>query len=195
MPPVSFFVLNESLAAADADKVMKRIKHSASIDVDGSRASILRAISCARLDAMTGGGSNQKVTRRLREVIVAFVDQVLSRTRFPGGLFILRTHLPSPTFDDGRWHADGTYFASKSCHVKYAATFVGPGTLFKEGQPGAAQGARWLAGCEDATIHSEPPFSMPRLFCSLLPCTLEQCAERRRFNRERTAERAAKRRA
>ena len=54
---------------------------------------------------------------------------------------------------------------------KYGTTFVGPCTLFKDSRgvvvvPRNDQGARWIVGADDATSHSEPPFTSPRIFCS-----------------------------
>ena len=103
---------------------------------------------------------------------------------------MLRFHIPSDEFDRGRWHEDGSYFsdgvAIDECVWKYATTFFGPGTLFAVGKGktkkivrmSVGQGVRWkVGGCEDATTHSEPPFSEHRLFCSLVPCTKAQCKE------------------
>ena len=65
--------------------------------------------------------------------------------------------------------------------MKYGAVFVGPGTLFKNAkgstvQPTNAQGVEWIVGDDAlATMHSEPPFVQPRIFCSVLPCKRAQC--------------------
>ena len=170
-----FVVTQSDSVVEEIGKLAQSVKAESEMIVKASKTSMLRTL--------TGMDSS---SRSLKESMHAFVELVFSRPENAGkthGLMIVRCHLPTTEFDRGRWHQDGPYFpqARDTCVWKYATTFFGPGTLFKHRgkvvSTKAGQGVAWKVGCESATMHSEPPFTTPRMFCSLVPCTAEQCKE------------------
>lgn len=154
------------------------------------KASISKIVSSLTIRRLSLMFDNKDIAflKRVRDTLKSFIEKVMSKSSPENthGLIMIRCHPPSDKFDEGRWHHDGPYFwhglKENECVWKYAATFVGAGTLFqyknKIIQGNNKQGAAWKVGCgKDATLHSEPPFDAPRIFCSLLPCTKMQCKE------------------
>jgi hypothetical protein len=178
-----FFALNSPKAPLESE-----ICNTGEIMIKSSKKAILRHLTINNIHLLFFGTSKKESTtayaKKIRRVVIEFIDQVYGEGDFTHGLFILRSHLATQMFDKGRWHQDGMYFDNPTHRIvyKYGATFVGPPTLFKIDNkivtPTNCQGYRWIIGDEaKATIHSEPLFTSPRIFCALLPCTRTECAQ------------------
>ena len=164
------------------------VEKNSSLAIKASTSQTCKFLTLRLLTSMTGSRNRVELVA-IRDTVLWFIRKVMSmpeNSSMTHCLFMLRFHLPSNSFDNGRWHKDGAYFDHRifptKCVWKYGATFFGPGTLFKDKsgkvfQAKRDQGVRWKVGCDDSMLHSEPPFTEPRAFCSILPCTAAQCSE------------------
>ncbi len=145
------------------------------------------------------GNDDERAIQTVTEIILETALKVAKACGKETAWVCVRSFVPSPAFDQPRWHVDGYYYPLYSGFpVKFVAALKGPQTLFyrlpeelretfivnernqialnklldgtKAESPNRGFGAFFIVGDEHASaIHSEPPIHTERLFFSVLP--------------------------
>lgn len=162
-------------------------------------------------DFLSSVGANERELASQAAAILAHIaSQVIEASGKETAWIHLRASVPTDKFDLPRWHMDGYYYIPEGPDdllFKFAATFLGPPTLFyrlpSELRNGirrhipdrkymkefcqvenivtarVGEGVVFIGGrgAGVAALHSEPPIHENRLFFSVIPCSNEQLPE------------------
>jgi len=151
------------------------------------------------------GENGEEYSLQIASRISSFAEEVVKESGKNEAWVHLRASIATDRYDASRWHFDGYYYTPEDADdllFKFAATLVGPSTLFymlppelrktiggrirdrkymekfcEEEQivaPKLGEGAIFVGGKGVTALHSEPPIHEKRLFFSVVPATKAQ---------------------